>query len=265
MIQNYRRMKDYCAQNAWTILILMLQTIGFNKVIQIIEDRKKKRKDLPEGLIVATIKSVEEFQSELVQLKSSIIQYLNELFRFTTDWIQNLSNIGQSQIENYSFFQELDYLIQNPVEDIQGYKCEELDKVNYSWSQKLLPKFQMFQCFPRIYQRQGYLEKCIIPKVIDKVCVFKLEDGFFQKNLDKQIELTQNSSDDYYQVPIIFNKEKGIIIILRKSHIHIIQKCKDGTLKIVEKLGKNGNITGALRENGQHLVIWDSDKAFDRL
>ncbi|CAD8117105.1 unnamed protein product [Paramecium sonneborni] len=501
------------------------RTIGFKKVIQMIEDRKKKNKDQAEVLIMGAIKSVEEFQSELVQLKSTIIQYLNELFRYTTNWIENLNMLGQSQIEKYSFFQELDSLIQMQKGNAQVCKCEELDKVNYSWSQKLLPKFQLFQSFQEfnkckdclnnilkeeiaiqtttmtttssqilsqniisdiqstgiatgvitnqnvqpqkqeitqiklkfindsqqqpgstpaiafdskgqilvtgsranhdkaIYQiwnfnngalklkqsfqldeasgiifskknphfitfttvitswkhiqpndwqksksvfKPGsgfrptllcgelnqdeslfyvgdamgsiqiwkvefdqnevtYLEElqkpqerilslslnpsenilvscsnfihvwqkgennqwkfkyvvkpaCItqqgnkikflsneqfiwIPKGIDSVCVFELEQGFFQENLDKQIQLTKSNTEDNFQGPIIYNQEKNVIIILRKTHIHIIQKLSNGIFKMQEKMGRNGYINGgALTENGQFLVIWDSEK-----
>ncbi|CAD8117106.1 unnamed protein product [Paramecium sonneborni] len=498
------------------------RTIGFKKVIQMIEDRKKKNKDQAEVLIMGAIKSVQEFQSELDQLKSTIIQYLNELFRYTTNWIENLNMIGQSQIEKYSFFQELDSLIQLQKGNAQECKFEELARVNYSWSQKLLPKFQLFQHFKefnkckdclnnilleviskstlissqilpqnnisdilstgltsefhinknvqpqmqeitqiklkfiddsqqqpkctsvmafdpkgqilitgqgdalsdKIYKiwsfnngklkfkqqfqteeiqgiifskkrlnfityttvitswryiqpndwqksksvfkpgtgaqrfdlpcgelnqdesllyvgdaggsvqiwrvdfdlnevtyldelkksqdriaslslspsenilvtcdkvihvwqkreddqwmfkyvvksagitQQGNRIKFLtdeqfiwIPKNIDTVCVFELEDGFFQENLDKQIQLTGSDACDRFKGPIIYNKEKKIIIILRKAIIHIIQKLNNGTFRIAEKQGRNGEICGgALTENGQYLVIWDEEK-----
>ncbi|CAK87747.1 unnamed protein product (macronuclear) [Paramecium tetraurelia] len=96
-------------------------------------------------------------------------------------------------------------------------------------------------------------------KQIDKIYVFELEQGVFQENQDKTIQLTKNEQIfDEYCFPIIYNKERNLIIVRHKTYIYIIREINDGNYKIQDQLNCNTyDIYGAITNNGQYLVYWD--------
>ncbi|CAD8115253.1 unnamed protein product [Paramecium sonneborni] len=79
------------------------------------------------------------------------------------------------------------------------------------------------------------------------------------------IQLNSNKQDfDMYQSPIIYNKQKNVIIIRHKFNIYIIRELNDGKFKIVKQLKFNTNkVYGTITNDGSYLVsLNDQDKLY---
>ncbi|CAD8116024.1 unnamed protein product [Paramecium sonneborni] len=101
-------------------------------------------------------------------------------------------------------------------------------------------------------------------KEIDKIFIFELMEGVFQKNQQKTIQLNQYEDEgDYYLFPIIYNKQKNVIIVRHKCYIYLIRELNNGQFKIVEQLKfKTNYIYGTISNNGSYLVYWDNQNWF---
>ncbi|CAK79589.1 unnamed protein product (macronuclear) [Paramecium tetraurelia] len=93
----------------------------------------------------------------------------------------------------------------------------------------------------------------------DRLYVFELKQGVYQENQDKTIQLIiNNQSWDEYRFPIIYNKERNLILVRHKKYIYIIRQINDGNYKIEDQLNCDTNqIFGNITNNGQYLVYWD--------
>ncbi|CAD8097645.1 unnamed protein product [Paramecium sonneborni] len=66
-----------------------------------------------------------------------------------------------------------------------------------------------------------------------------------------------------YLFPIVYNKQKNVIIVRYKFYIYIIRELNNGQFKIVDQLKFNTNdIYGTITNNGQYLVYWYDEKQF---
>ncbi|CAD8198435.1 unnamed protein product [Paramecium pentaurelia] len=99
-------------------------------------------------------------------------------------------------------------------------------------------------------------------KAIDKCNVFKLKEGIFQENQEKTIQLiTNNQILNEFHFPIIYNKEKNLIIVRHKTQIYLIREMNDGKFKIVDQLNCDTYpVYGTITNNGQYLVYLDDNK-----
>ncbi|CAD8215482.1 unnamed protein product [Paramecium octaurelia] len=99
-------------------------------------------------------------------------------------------------------------------------------------------------------------------KEIDKLYVFEIEQGIFQENKDKTIQLIANNQNvDEYRFPIVYNKERNLILVRHKTYIYIIREINDAKYKIYHQLNcETIGIFGTITNNGQYLVYWDSKK-----
>ncbi|CAD8215498.1 unnamed protein product [Paramecium octaurelia] len=99
-------------------------------------------------------------------------------------------------------------------------------------------------------------------KEIDKLYVFEIEQGIFQENKDKTIQLIANNQDfDEYRFPIVYNKERNLILVRHKTYIYIIREINDAKYKIYHQLNcETICIQGTITNNGQYLVYWDKKK-----
>ncbi|CAD8095952.1 unnamed protein product [Paramecium primaurelia] len=93
----------------------------------------------------------------------------------------------------------------------------------------------------------------------DKLQVFEVKQGEYIENQDKAIQLiTNNLIVDQYRFPIVYNKERNLIIIRHKNFIYIIREMNNGKFKIVEQLNCDTiEIYGTITNNGQYLIYWD--------
>ncbi|CAD8215324.1 unnamed protein product [Paramecium octaurelia] len=96
-------------------------------------------------------------------------------------------------------------------------------------------------------------------KQLDRLYVFELKQGVYQENQDKTIQfITNNEIYDEYRFPIIYNKERNLIVVRHKKYIYIIREINDGNYKIEDQLNCDTYfIYGNITNNGQYLVYWD--------
>ncbi|CAD8196457.1 unnamed protein product [Paramecium octaurelia] len=94
---------------------------------------------------------------------------------------------------------------------------------------------------------------------IDQLYVFELEQGVFQENKDKTIQLTANNQNvDEYRFPIVYNRERNLILVRHKTYIYIIREINDAKYKIYDQFNcQTCLIYGTITNNGQYLVYWD--------
>ncbi|CAD8189303.1 unnamed protein product [Paramecium octaurelia] len=93
------------------------------------------------------------------------------------------------------------------------------------------------------------------------VSVFELQNGVFQENKDKEVELCLNVNADCYLFPILCNPNKNLIIIRHKCCIYIIKETLDHKFQIVRTIECLWNKSlGTITNDGQFLVFWDCAK-----
>ncbi|CAK92196.1 unnamed protein product (macronuclear) [Paramecium tetraurelia] len=96
----------------------------------------------------------------------------------------------------------------------------------------------------------------------NKIFVFEHQDGYFQENEEKTIQLNNdNAPFDLQLFPIVYNKQKNAIFFKHKRNLYILRKLKNGDLKIVEVFSLNAIQTqGNVTQNGDYLVEWNETK-----
>ncbi|CAD8055028.1 unnamed protein product [Paramecium sonneborni] len=92
--------------------------IGFKKVIQMIEDKQKNKVENIQRLIKVEVDQVEQLLNELHKIKQKLIQELDQLIYNSVEWIKSLNDIFGIINSQYSFFDELEQLINNPQQNI---------------------------------------------------------------------------------------------------------------------------------------------------
>ncbi|CAD8178231.1 unnamed protein product [Paramecium octaurelia] len=94
---------------------------------------------------------------------------------------------------------------------------------------------------------------------MDNLYVFELQQETFQENQEKTIQLIKNKENiDQYRFPIIYNKERNLIVVRHKKYIYIIREISDGRYKIVDQLKcDTSQVYGTVTNNGKYLVYWD--------
>ncbi|CAD8189295.1 unnamed protein product [Paramecium octaurelia] len=90
--------------------------IGFKKVLQMIQENQKKQEENKQRLIKKDAELIEQFLNELHTLRSYFILQFDELISNSEEWINSLNAIGQHNV-NYSFFDELDIIIDSRIEN----------------------------------------------------------------------------------------------------------------------------------------------------
>ncbi|CAD8105557.1 unnamed protein product [Paramecium primaurelia] len=158
LTQNQRLLCQECIDNFESEQ--KYKTIGFFLIIQKIEDNKQQQLNIIENLIITNIKQVESFQIQINNLKSMVLQQLDQLINNTKDWILNQKQIGFKYSE-YSFFKELDLIIinqQNNQDD--QINCQNQIKIlNQSQITKINSKLEQFKLFQEYQQLKNILNK----------------------------------------------------------------------------------------------------------
>ncbi|CAD8057989.1 unnamed protein product [Paramecium sonneborni] len=146
--QNQRLLCQQCIADYET----NAKTIGFKKVIQDIEYKKKKSLESIEYLIKQYINNIKSFQTQIGTLKSNIIEQLDHMIDYTKYWILNLKSTG-SQYFEYSLFKELDLLInqQSTQNDYINLR-NQIKNLNDCWNTKINSKLEIFKSF-QVYQQ----------------------------------------------------------------------------------------------------------------
>ncbi|CAD8128845.1 unnamed protein product [Paramecium sonneborni] len=94
-------------------------------------------------------------------------------------------------------------------------------------------------------------------KNIDGILVFEQQNGIFKLNSTKTIKLIQNNQNqDQFYFPIIYNKNRKMILLRNKNNIYLIKKLNDVAFKIVASLKcKSEKIFGTMVNNQQFMKV----------
>ncbi|CAD8182646.1 unnamed protein product [Paramecium pentaurelia] len=133
-------------------------SISFKKVALLIEENQKKKLELVEYFIMTNRQQIEEIQKKLHELKSCLIQQLDQLIGNTEEWIKCLYQIGQ-QNATYSFYEELDRLInQTKISELYYQPLvNQITLINHSWNEKIIKKLNQFKQFELVQKCEQLL------------------------------------------------------------------------------------------------------------
>ncbi|CAD8113005.1 unnamed protein product [Paramecium primaurelia] len=236
--KNKRLLCNECMDNLESNLN---NVMSFKKVALLIEDNQKKKVEQVEYNIMKNIKQIDEIQKTLHQLKSYIIQQLDQLIGNTDEWIKCLQQIGQQNV-NYSFFKELDNLI-NKVQIQQQYDDKplitQINQINQSWNQKIINKLNQFKSFEltnkceqllinlqTINQQQHLIQQINIIQQQQQI------DNLQLKQYDLEFKLIDDSNKQIVSsYSIVFNNT-GSIMISNDGYDIIIWDFNQGRLKL---------------------------------
>ncbi|CAD8213038.1 unnamed protein product [Paramecium pentaurelia] len=216
------------------------QLMSFKKVLQNIEENQKSKKESVENMILINIKLIEEIQKDLQQLKSNIVQQLDQFIGNADEWIKHLLKIG-SQNVTYSFFDELDSLInQKKLSEFnQKLLIDQIKQINQSWNQKIEKKLHLFKSFQETQKCEENLTKLKniyeTKEIINEQKLIKIQKEMIQvENEQKQLEqqlmknkqvefkLLDDSNQQHLQCyAIVFNKDGSIMITTEIWSINI--------------------------------------------
>ncbi|CAD8204324.1 unnamed protein product [Paramecium pentaurelia] len=136
--------------------------VGLKKIISLIEENQVKKMEKVENIITNQLKLVESLHGIVDQMKSYVIQQLNQLITIMMDWIQNLKQQG-SQYSQYSFYEELEimFINQNKTDDHLQLFIKDIQKTNICWTSKFNPKLEQFNQFEQ-YNKCKELLSCLL-------------------------------------------------------------------------------------------------------
>ncbi|CAD8214493.1 unnamed protein product [Paramecium pentaurelia] len=121
---------------------------GYKKVVNLIEEKLKKKAEYVEKLIYFNYSKIEQLIDTIQSLKSSLTQSLNQIEGILNKWMMDLRQAEQ-QLINQSFYEELDSYIQKENKVDFNYKKynSQIDKINQNQFQKVYPLIERFISF----------------------------------------------------------------------------------------------------------------------
>ncbi|CAD8213636.1 unnamed protein product [Paramecium octaurelia] len=99
-------------------------------------------------------------------------------------------------------------------------------------------------------------------KQFDQLWVFEMDEGIFKEKSNKKINLKKNDKvNDECHFPIVYNKERNILLIKHKTYIYIIRPMNTGDFSIIKEFNCDaGGIYGTMTNTGSYLVYWKSEE-----
>ncbi|CAD8079754.1 unnamed protein product [Paramecium primaurelia] len=238
--KNKRLLCNECMDNLESNLN---NVMSFKKVALLIEENQKKKVQSVENIIMMNIKYIDETQKTLLQLKSFIIQQLDQLIWNTNEWIQSLQLIGQ-QNANYSFFEQLDNLVnQVKIEQFdQKPLIHSINKINHSWNQKLISRLNQFKqfelsrkCEQLLVNLESINQQQDSIKQINTIQGSQQIDNILLKQSNLEFKLIDdfNQQTDFCRA-IVFNNTGSIMISSHSKNI-IVWNFTQGKLELSNK------------------------------
>ncbi|CAD8118407.1 unnamed protein product [Paramecium primaurelia] len=132
------------------------KAVGLKKMIQLIEENQIKKMEKVETIITNQIKLIESLHSIFDQMKSYLMQQLEQLITIIIGWIQNLQQQRQ-QYSQFSFLEELEIMVMKSNQPDSDLYIHEIQKINLCWTSKLNPKLQQFNQFDAYNQCKQHL------------------------------------------------------------------------------------------------------------
>ncbi|CAD8096273.1 unnamed protein product [Paramecium primaurelia] len=239
LTQNQRLLCQECIDNFESEQ--KYKTIGFKKIVQKIEENKQSQLNIIENLIITNIKQVESFQIQINNLKSMVLQQLDQLLNNTKDWILNLKQTG-SKLSEYSFFKELDLIIinqQNNKDD--QINCQnQIKKLNQSQITKINSKLEQFKLFQEYQQLKDILNK--LNEQTSNMSIIQQQQQLNPNQLlfiDYKIEQQEDCR------AIVFDST-GKIMVSACGKLIIIWNFNNGKIKKVQSLSQHQNNVSCL-------------------
>ncbi|CAD8066623.1 unnamed protein product [Paramecium primaurelia] len=140
--RNQRLMCTECLENTY----IDYKVVGLKKVIQEIEEKWIKKMETVENIMQNQFKLIESLNNIVVQMKSHLLQQLDQLIAIIIEWIKNLKQ-QRSSYTQYSFFEEFEIIFLNQNKVDTTLQIQEIQKTNFSWSSKFNSKIKQFNSF----------------------------------------------------------------------------------------------------------------------
>ncbi|CAD8131100.1 unnamed protein product [Paramecium sonneborni] len=142
--RNQRLLCSECLENT----DMDAKVIGLKKIISLIEENQVNKMEKLQNIINSQINVIESLHCVVDQMKSNVIQKLNQLINIIIEWIQNLQQ-QRSQYSQYSFYEELENMLQkeNKTNSSQQILIHEIQETNLCWASKFHPQLEHFNQF----------------------------------------------------------------------------------------------------------------------
>ncbi|CAD8195832.1 unnamed protein product [Paramecium pentaurelia] len=226
------------------------ELMSFKKALENIEETQRQKKEYVENVLVFNIKQLEELQNALRQLKSNIVQQLDQLIVNANEWIKQIQIKGDSNFI-YSFFDELEKLIDKTKLDLsnQNFIVDQINQINQQQNQKIFKQLKQFKSFQEtkicveilISLKNANLikEKEILIKEIQEINSKKQKETNQEQQLmiDKQVKLKlidNSNQQSGYCYAIVFDKTGSIMISCNNEEIKI-WNFEQGRFKLINK------------------------------
>ncbi|CAK68628.1 unnamed protein product (macronuclear) [Paramecium tetraurelia] len=193
-----------------------VKIVGFQKVIQIIENEQKRNAESVEVFIKATEKNVQMLAINVQNLKTKMLSQLDQIEGVIQQWKNQLDQIQQSTIK-YSFFEELDNQIKKKVSTSQSHVMlmKNIQTYNQSCQSKLesyIDQLMSLQLSNEYQEFKSYLKE-LEESSLTKFREQLKSQNFQQKNQNLEIQLIENQFLQPQQCRAIsFNHSDEIMI-----------------------------------------------------
>ncbi|CAD8208994.1 unnamed protein product [Paramecium pentaurelia] len=215
-------------------LLIKIPQMSFKKALENIEENQKQKKEQIENVLIINIKYLKDIQKALHNLKSNIVQQMDQLIGNANEWFKQIQIWGQSNV-TYSFFDELERLINQIKLDqpTQNSIVDQINQINQSWNQKIFKKLDLFKSFQET-------QKC-------EELFISLQNVHFLK--EKQILIKRNQENDS-------NKQKEVI---QKQQLMIN---KQVGLKLIDDSNQQSDYSQAIvfDKTGSIMISCENEK-----
>ncbi|CAD8067330.1 unnamed protein product [Paramecium sonneborni] len=234
-----------------------IQPKTLDQMKQIIIERVKKRNELPNSLILETIKQAENTKQTILDIESKIHSQI-ETIKSTAERLISALNKVKQENQNYSFFTELNDFVHNQEKSHEE-MVKTIQQFNINWFGKIKLKIKNLpQDLDKLLEKvrtntQEFYQKHY--DIIHKPLEFELIENNNIKQRDPCYTLAFSKSDNNVlfsgsgkQIKV-WNFDKGKIKEVARLNAHILSV----TCIVTSNKVKNSFVSGS--ECGQ-LIIW---------
>ncbi|CAD8182491.1 unnamed protein product [Paramecium octaurelia] len=132
------------------------RNMGLNKAIGITQDNYKKKKEQIEIVVECCYKDIEQIKNNLIQLKSHLINKLDQMLEITNMWMKDLQNYKEIE---YNFANEIQRIVDSEDKHEIDQLLIEIKPLNMKWIPKLQSNLYQFSSFKEYSICQTLLKK----------------------------------------------------------------------------------------------------------
>ncbi|CAD8178180.1 unnamed protein product [Paramecium pentaurelia] len=219
------------------------KTIGFQKLINIIEDIIDQNMNSLENIVQKTVQQLSICIKSIQELKTQLMKLFDSMIIIAQDWTQNL--LAQSQQFNqYSLYDELDCFIKNQnINYISNIKL--INNINIFWKTKLSNNLNQY-----IQDKDKLNFKQIKEKFINIGC------SSLSQNSEIKLNLIDQSVKQNVQCKAIVFDSSGSIMVSTEYNDIKVWSFLNGTIKLIKTLqGHNSSIQCLVYSKKQNFLI----------